>query len=134
MVMTHKKAEEEKKKPIIRKEDNPDRKFMSKTQALAENKILAEERAEQDKLKAEQLARRKKKVEEVRNEPGQKPAGADLTPEAVFDVSGLGALSDEEIADIKAIEEEYRNASGPGSANKKKSLLKQAEAIRSKAV
>lgn len=131
MVMTHKRVEEAKEIPIIKKEDNPERKFMPKAKAVKENKILADERAEQEKLKADQLARRKKKLAEDDSETKTTEPNQKLDPSAVFDATGL-SLSDEEVSDLKAIEEEYKNASGPGSTQKKNKLLSQAQAIRDK--
>lgn len=177
MAMTHSNIRKAKKEEVYIKEDNPERLYMSKEKALRENQVLAKERAEQEKLKAEQQARREERIanevvldpkevfdlttseltetqiKDIRsleqkyiNESGpdaKKRKEAILRkaneikntkvddPETIFSAEGL-TLSDEETAQIKDLHDQYLNAEGPGSTQKKKSLLRKAQEIRSR--
>ena len=115
MAITHKAVKEQKAKPIVKKEDNPQRKFMTKDEAVADSKRL------KDETKA--LEDYKQKLREERN-----PKPTEGTP--VYEDKQETALADDKAKEIARLEDKLAKEKGPGSNARKERLRAQIEELK----
>ena len=113
--MTHAAIKEKKAKPIIYKENNPARQFMSHADALADNARIREERLAVEKYKAELKAKRNPLTEPL--------------PEGTEEVSGIVEPTATE-KKIAKLEDQLANERGPGSNHRKARLQKEIDKLK----
>ena len=111
MVLTHKKMASQKKQVIVPKEDNPARKFMSKAEAVEENRRLRE-----DRIKVAQFE------EKLRKERELKDADLQSVAQDVADAKQVVVPKVDNTAKIQELEEKIANEKGPGSKARKEKL------------
>ena len=112
--MTHKTVEEQKRKVVVPKADNPARKYMSKEDAVAENARLRD-----DRVKIDQYA---KQLEEERTKANSREVIVDEVP-------AKDIVPNPEIAKL---EEKLASQKGPGSKARKAKIQEQIEELKSK--